>query len=216
MAIYGFFECTRSTCRLRFPLDTSSHQGLFCPLCGGVLRAIPASAEADSPSPAPAPPGRRIIGILDNIRSAFNVGGIFRTADGAGVEHLFLCGITPTPSQQPSLVKTALGAEKAVPWSTHPNALTVLEKMRDEGFGILALERTVGSVPIQEFSLGAMEDRPLGLIVGHERAGVDPGLLEYCDGLIALPMVGRKASLNAAVAFGVAAYWLAFIQAPGV
>jgi tRNA G18 (ribose-2'-O)-methylase SpoU len=157
-----------------------------------------------------------MIGILDNIRSAFNVGGIFRTADGAGVEHLFLCGITPTPSQQPSLAKTALGAEKTVSWSAHPNALTVVEKMRNEGFGLLALERTAGSVPIQDFSLRAMQGRPLGLIVGHERAGIDPGLLEYCDGLIALPMVGRKASLNAAVAFGVAAYWLAFTQTPGV
>ncbi len=163
-----------------------------------------------STGPDRAIPRRRIIGVLDNIRSAFNVGGIFRTADGIGVEHLYLCGITPTPEAHPAMAKTALGAEKAVPWSSHANALVVVENLLVQGITLLALERTPQSIPFQDFSLNMSEDRPIALILGHERAGVDPGLLALCDAVIALPMVGSKASLNVAVAFGTAAYWLAF------
>jgi 23S rRNA (guanosine2251-2'-O)-methyltransferase len=155
-------------------------------------------------------PGRRICTVLDNIRSSFNVGGIFRTADGVGIEHLYLCGITPTPLAHPDMVKTALGAEAAVPWSFHSNALLVAENLQEEGVILLALERTPQSIPIYDFSMKRFEDRPIALVIGHERAGVDPGLLAKCDAVIALPMVGVKASLNVAVAFGAAAYWLAY------
>ena len=148
--------------------------------------------------------------MLDNIRSAFNVGGIFRTADGVGVEHLYLCGITPVPGVHPALAKTALGAENTVPWSSHNNALSVAENLREQGVTLLAVERTPESIPIQDCSLSRFDDRKIALILGHERAGVDPGLLALTDAVIALPMVGGKASLNVAVAFGVAAYWLVY------
>lgn len=210
MPSFTIFECTSPSCRLRFPLDVSSHRGTFCPRCGGELRAIPKAGQDHAASCGHAAPRRRICGILDNLRSAFNVGGIFRTADGAGLDHLYLCGITPTPSAHPTMAKTALGAESTISWSVHHNSLSLAERLQAEGIFLLALECTAGAIPIQEFSLQSLKGRSVGLVVGHERAGVDPGLMACCDAVIALPMVGRKASLNAAVAFGVAAYWLAF------
>jgi 23S rRNA (guanosine2251-2'-O)-methyltransferase len=207
---YAFFECTTPSCRLRFPLDTQGHRGEFCPICGGHLTPVESEHNQISIGSDQAIPRRRIRVVLDNIRSSFNVGGIFRTADGVGIEHLYLCGITPTPLAHPDMVKTALGAEAAVPWSFHSNALLVAENLQEEGVILLALERTPQSIPIYDFSMKRFEDRPIALVIGHERAGVDPGLLAKCDAVIALPMVGGKASLNVAVAFGVAAYWLAY------
>lgn len=210
MAGFAFFECTHPTCRLRFPLDTQSHQGKYCPRCGGKLRQVSLDVGRAWSEPIQAVPTRQILGVLDNIRSAHNVGGIFRTADGAGAAHLYLCGITPTPAEHPELTKTALGAELAVPWSAHENALIAAKKLREEGAFLIAMERTAEAIPIHEFSLQRIADRSIGLIIGHERAGVDPGLLEICDAIVSLPMTGRKASLNVSVAFGAAIYWLAF------
>lgn len=210
MAAYAVFECTNLACQLRFPLDTKNHRGEFCPRCGGKLGQV-AGLQKRSPSePGQVIASRKIRGVLDNIRSLFNVGGIFRTADGVGVEHLYLCGVTPTPAAHPGMAKTALGAERVIPWSSHQNALALIKNLREEGFYLLALERAEGAVPLQDFSLRRLEARSIALIVGHERAGVDPGLLEVCDAIISLPMVGAKASLNVGVAFGVAAYWLAY------
>jgi 23S rRNA (guanosine2251-2'-O)-methyltransferase len=209
MAEYAFFECTHPSCRLRFPLDMQRHKGAFCPRCGGKLKMTHSDVDIPFTEPSHTNPARRFMGVLDNIRSAHNVGGIFRTADGAGVERLYLCGITPTPAGHPELAKTALGAENAVAWSAHENSLIVARALRAEGVFLLALERTAESTPIQEFSLERLEERPIALLIGHERAGVDPGLLEICDGIVDLPMAGSKASLNVTVAFGVAGYWLA-------
>ena len=100
MAFFAFFECTMPSCRLRFPLDKQQFKGKYCPSCGGKLLEVASELEM-TPAPARrAVPKWRIYGVLDNIRSAHNVGGIFRTADGAGVVHLYLCGITPTPGRR--------------------------------------------------------------------------------------------------------------------
>ena len=210
MAAYGFYECSSPSCRLRFPLDKGQYKGTFCLRCGGLLREIPSEVERKKVESCPVVAVRQILGILDNIRSAHNVGGIFRTADGVGVTHLYLCGITPTPEDHPEIAKTGLGAEQAVPWSAHPNALAEAERLKEEGVFLIGLERHPDATSIQTISMANLKGRPVGLIVGHERAGVDPGLLAMCDEVISLPMVGRKASLNVSVAFGVAAYWLAF------
>jgi tRNA G18 (ribose-2'-O)-methylase SpoU len=101
-----------------------------------------------------------------------------------------------------------LGAEKEVSWSAHPNAVTLATDLREKGCRLLALEGTSNAVPIDQFQRGASSERPVLLIVGNEQAGVDPGLLELCETVLALPMAGHKASLNVAVAFGIAAYWL--------
>lgn len=156
-------------------------------------------------------PGRQLSAILENIRSAYNVGAIFRTANGVGLQHLYLCGLTPTPKENPAIEKTALGAELLSPWSQHLNALTLARDLREEGHVLVGLECTSKATPIYRFRGEPSDDRPMVLIVGNERAGVDPGLLDLCDQVLALPMLGKKESLNVAVAFGVAAYWLTYI-----
>ncbi len=148
------------------------------------------------------------VALLENIRSIFNVGAIFRIADGAGMQHLYLTGITATP-EHPKVAKTALGAETAVPWSYYPNGLEAAQALRAQNFQLWALEG--GSRAVSLFSLRNEElTRPVALVAGNEVAGVDPGILELCERVVYIPMQGSKRSLNVAVAFGIAAYFLAF------
>ena len=144
-------------------------------------------------------------GLLDNIRSIHNVGSIFRSADGAGVAHLHLAGITATP-EHPRLAKAALGAHETVHWTYFPNALDAAHALRAQGYHLIALEPAADGPP-------SFTPRPadrLALVVGNERAGVDPGVLALCDAVLSLPMSGRKTSLNAAVAFGIGVYYLRY------
>ncbi len=146
--------------------------------------------------------------VLDNIRSTFNVGAMFRTADGAGLSHMHLCGITPLPDHT-GVSKTSLGAEHAVPWTYHSNGLEAVQAMKQAGMRILALEIGSDSVSLFETALDRPAD-PIALIIGNEVTGIDPGILEISDQLVWIPMLGFKRSLNAAIAFAVAAYTLRF------
>jgi tRNA G18 (ribose-2'-O)-methylase SpoU len=144
--------------------------------------------------------------LLDNIRSTYNVGAMFRTADGAGLRHLHLAGITPTPNH-PKIAKTALGAEAVVPWSAHPNGLEAALAMREAGYHVWALEGGPRAVSLFD-AARRMPDGPVLLVVGNEIAGVDPMLLDECEQVLSIPMQGEKQSLNVAIAFGIAAYVL--------
>lgn len=148
-----------------------------------------------------------LVGLLDNIRSIHNVGSMFRSADGAGASHLYLAGITATPDH-PKLAKAALGANEDVPWSYYPNGLDAVAALRAEDFQLWALENFDVSHSMPS-SLPQIPPK-LALIVGNERAGIDPAILRECDALLSLPMAGRKSSLNAAVAFGIALYWVRY------
>jgi tRNA G18 (ribose-2'-O)-methylase SpoU len=154
---------------------------------------------------------RPLLLILDNIRSAYNVGAIFRTADGIGVNKLYLCGITPTPKTTEAIGKTSLGAENTIPWEYHPNGVTISRVLKYQGYNLIVLERTAAAQLINDYHPDPSDQRITVLVIGNEKAGVDPGIIEVCDRVIALPMMGEKASLNVAVAFGAAAYWLSFI-----
>jgi|SRR3989344_5426657 len=157
--------------------------------------------------------------ILDNIRSRENVGSIFRTADGAGVTKIYLCGITPCPPH-PKIEKTSLGAETYVPWEYYKDTWRLLKKLKastrklserssrrmTEGLKLIALEQTKDSINIFEFK--SLDLKPLALIVGNEVKGISPKILEYCDKKISIPMYGKKESLNVSVAAGVALYAL--------
>jgi tRNA G18 (ribose-2'-O)-methylase SpoU len=149
-------------------------------------------------------------GLLDNLRSAYNVGSLFRTAEGAGLGQLHLAGITATPSNL-RVAKTALGAEKRVPWRYYRNALEAAEAVRARGVELWALE----GGPRAEWLFGTAppSDAPVCLVAGNELAGVDPALLERCQRVLSLPMAGDKQSLNVAVAFGIAVYWLRYGRA---
>ncbi len=144
---------------------------------------------------------KKIAVICDNIRSLYNVGSIFRTADALGVEKIWLAGITGTPEQK-GVQKVALGAEKSVSWEHVPQAWRVVEKLRKSGYKIVVLELTKGSVDVKMFK----PEFPLVLIVGNEINGVSPALLKRADAVIHIPMKGMKESMNVSVAFGIAAY----------
>lgn len=144
---------------------------------------------------------------LDNLRSAYNVGAIFRTADAVGIDHIYLYGITPTP-ENPKVAKTALSAEYAVPWSHHRNGPDHLATIHPH-FHLLGMEGGPGSCSIFEIP-PTQEKRPLLLIMGSEFAGIDPALLRLCEALLYIPMLGFKRSLNVASAFSIAAYCLRY------
>ncbi len=149
--------------------------------------------------------------ILYNIRSRENVGSIFRTADGAGVSKIFLCGITPTPPHE-KISKTALGAETYVPWEYCRETWRLIAKLKKEGINIVALEQTKESVNIFSAEGGSASGGkfkpkfPLALVLGNEVRGLSPQILKYCGKKISIPMYGKKESLNVSVAAGVAIY----------
>ena len=128
--------------------------------------------------------------ILNNIRSLHNVGSIFRTADAVGVEKIWLCGIT------------ALGAEDNVLWEYRKDVLSVIEELKNKKYQTVLLEQIEGSCPYNEF----IPKAPVCLILGNEISGVSSKVLDSCDKAIEIEMMGKKNSLNVAVAFGIAAY----------
>jgi 23S rRNA (guanosine2251-2'-O)-methyltransferase len=214
------WQCTRPPCRFRFPANLAQGPPKACPYCGGVTAAAGApfaghevKAEGVAAPPLPDSMSRAwqppvVEALLDNIRSIYNVGSLFRTADGAGFSHLHLCGITATPAQ-PKVAKTALGAERAVPWTFYPNGLDAAVRLKGAGMRLWALEGGPRAVSLLE-AAGELDGPPILLLVGNELAGVDPDLLALCDRVFYLPMLGVKGSLNVATAFGVAAYFLRF------
>lgn len=149
----------------------------------------------------------KFVVICDDLRSLYNVGSVFRTADAAGVDRLYLCGITGRPGRPKTdekFAKVALGAEKTVPWEYHRQSWRLADRLRREGFSIVALELTPGSVNYTKFR----PQFPLALIIGNEVLGVRKPLLSRADTRIEIPMRGQKESLNVAVAFGIAASWI--------
>ena len=217
MTQFQIRQCTNSTCRFRFPVTPQDRIGNDCPSCGSPVQlALEQTTAPASGASAPLVRARPLHVLLDNVRSTFNVGSIFRTADGAAVQQLYLCGITPTPSH-PKVGKTALGAEQVLAWSHHNNAVDLACSLQAKGATLWALEDNLRAESLFKPPLRAdnapgqpMVDAnaPLVLIVGNEITGVDPGLLALCTRILAIPMWGVKQSLNVATAFGIAIYEL--------
>lgn len=141
--------------------------------------------------------------ILDNIRSRFNVGSIFRTADALAVTRLYLCGITPMPTHQ-EIHKAALGAEETVAWEKSWELGVVFAELRARGVKIFAAEKADMSTDMREIQ---WPDR-VALVLGPEREGHSKRISELCDATVHIPMFGSKTSLNVAVAAGVLGYWV--------
>ncbi len=200
-----FFQCSNPDCSFRFPALPIMNR---CPRCGCSLVSIPEiSALADS-NPRDETKLRPLEALLDNIRSTYNVGAMFRTSDGAGVSHLYLTGTSPTPDNL-RVGKTALGAEFAVPWSWHANGLQAAQQIKSQGKRLWALEIGPGSSSIFQ-AAQQLPSEPLCLVVGNEVSGIDPGILALCDACVWIPMQGYKRSLNVAIAFGIAVYTLRY------
>jgi 23S rRNA (guanosine2251-2'-O)-methyltransferase len=208
---FQIFQCDSSSCSLRYPVIEG--QGLvdFCPRCGSRVHLVALRERKGDRVPHPTfPVGPPLEALLDNIRSAWNVGSIFRTANGLGIHRLHLCGITATP-QNPKVTKTALGAEKVVDWDYFPDGTAAAAALVQKGLRLWALEHTLHSLPLSA-AVAGLPGAPLVLIVGNETCGVDPGILQYCEQVVSIPMQGVKRSLNAAVAFGIAAHFLRYFQ----
>lgn len=206
---YQIRQCEQEECHFRFPVMEETNLGEKCPKCGGKTRLISVPYEAHEVEIGKiAAHGPEVEALLDNIRSVFNVGNMFRTADGAGLRHVHLCGITPTPDN-PKLAKTALGAESAVPWTQYRDGLSAAISMKKRGFRLWALEGGSRAESLFD-AVGDPYGPPILLVVGSEVSGVDPDILEHCERVLCLPMQGIKTTLNVAVAFGIAAYFLRF------
>jgi len=139
--------------------------------------------------------------LIDNVRSVWNVGSIFRTAEGFGVSKIHLCGIAPTP-ENTKLNKTALGSELLVPWQYYPNGVSACQELKSQGVYLLGLETAENAVLLE--IIKAPSFRRWVLIVGNENCGIDPDILLLCDQLIQISKHGRKRLLNVAIAAGVA------------
>lgn len=144
-----------------------------------------------------------VVALLDNIRSLYNVGAFFRTADAAGLRKLYLCGITGRPPQT-GIRKTALGAEATVAWEHTTDPVAVAARFRAEGFEVAAIETSVRSVDLFDW----MPAFPVCLVFGNEIEGISPELSALADTHVRVPMLGAKHSLNVATAGGVVIYEL--------
>lgn len=206
---FVYFQCKNSLCNLRFPAQAGSLPKERCPKCGTQLKKVESiDIHQEDQIRAVSDYGLYIDAILDNIRSTWNVGSMFRTADGFGLQYLYLCGITPTPSH-PRVARTALGAEKTIAWQYHPNALNIAESLKSSGRSIWVLENNPEAINI--FDLVFQEiPQSITLVLGNEICGVDPAILKMADRMISIPMVGLKRSYNVAVAFGIAISYLRY------
>jgi 23S rRNA (guanosine2251-2'-O)-methyltransferase len=210
------YQCLRPDCRFRFPVAGDvSPLPMDCPKCGSPTRSHPspnidlavARGQKDDRSNV-------IEVLLDNIRSSLNVGSIIRTSDGAGVSHIYVCGITPTPDH-PKTVKSALGAQFSVPWSQHWDALEVCENAKSMGKEVWVLEGGKNAISIYA-TVTDLPSCPILLVVGSEVTGVDSGIIAISDRVIHIPMYGSKGSLNVSVAYGIAVYTIIHSTAHGI
>jgi 23S rRNA (guanosine2251-2'-O)-methyltransferase len=154
---------------------------------------------------------KKLVIIAHNIRSAYNVGAIFRTMEGLGASKIYLDGYSPAPfgkndrypnRGQKALAKTALGAEKNISWEKTESILKLVEKLRNDEYQIIGLEINPKSVAIKKFK----PRFPCALILGNEADGIEKNVLGKCDKIIQIPMKGKKESLNVSVAAGIAVY----------
>ncbi|MFT5194310.1 MAG: 23S rRNA (guanosine2251-2'-O)-methyltransferase [Cellvibrionaceae bacterium] len=208
--MYAIFECISQPCRFRFPgsLKEQPVSGYACPKCGEPTNEVarPNISDftklKDSVALAELP---HLELFLDNTRSIYNVGSIFRTADGVGVRKLHLSGITATPDHR-KFEKTALGTD--LPWEYHINGVDAIKRLKGEGYQIWALEEAADSVDLFADKPQLSTTQPTVLVLGNEVLGVDPGILEMCDRTLMIPMRGEKKSLNVTIACGIAVYQL--------
>ncbi|MBN1396837.1 MAG: RNA methyltransferase [Bacteroidetes bacterium] len=148
-----------------------------------------------------------VVVIVDNVRSLYNVGSIFRTSDGVMIEKLILTGFTPHPPRK-EIEKTALGSTKSVPWEHIKHPAETIKTLKEQNYKICCLELTDKSIPYYEIK---KNDFPLCLVIGNEITGVTKEIMALCDIGIEIPMFGTKQSLNVAVAYGIAVFELAKI-----
>jgi 23S rRNA (guanosine2251-2'-O)-methyltransferase len=140
----------------------------------------------------------QVVVVLDNIRSMHNVGSVFRTGDAFLIQGIYLCGYTPLPPHR-DIHKTALGATETVAWRHFPTTEDAVRSLKEDGYMVLAVEQTEGSIRLTELTMTG----PVAVVFGNEVSGVDPAVLELCDGGVEIPQFGMKHSLNVSIAAGI-------------
>ena len=150
-------------------------------------------------------PERGVSVVLDNIRSAHNVGSAFRTGDAFGVDRIYLGGICPVPPS-PELRKVALGAEEVVPFQHVPDVVALVEQLKEQGYTVVAVEQTVHSVKLDQFR--PEPGRRYALVFGNEVSGVQQEVVDAADFALEIPQQGTKHSLNVSVSVGVVLWGL--------
>ncbi|RLE36101.1 MAG: hypothetical protein DRJ61_01625 [Acidobacteria bacterium] len=197
--------CPDPVCGLEFEVAHGlAWRRVSCPACGAEGAAILAEVRrklgAENPGSAlPKIRENSTVVVIEDLRSVHNVGSILRTCDAFGVDLVVMTGITATP-EHPKIARTALGAELEVPWVWRGDGPSAVDELKKLGIEIVALERTNEAVPIDKVHV----DRPFALVVGNEVAGVSGPVLAKAARHAAIPMLGSKSSLNAAVACAVA------------
>jgi len=208
--IHQIRKCLKPSCGFRFPNYLISEQYEFCPKCGAPTDVVEIPYSGMVGDNGTAASSFQFEVLLDNIRSAHNVGSILRTSDGVGISHIHFCGITPTPDNQ-KVIKTALSAEQHIPWTQYWDALEAGNKLIESGHILVALEGGSESISIFDF-IAIPPQQPVVLVIGNEVSGVDPGLLAICQKRVWLPMLGIKQSFNVSVAFGIASFLIRFSE----
>jgi tRNA G18 (ribose-2'-O)-methylase SpoU len=141
-----------------------------------------------------------VIAVLENIRSAYNVGSVFRTADAFLLEGIYITGYTAKPPHK-EIAKTALGAQDSVDWTYFENTAIAIEKLKQNDFKIFAVEQVADSISLESFS--ELNIRKMAVVFGNEVSGVEQDTISLCHGCIEIPQFGMKHSLNISVAAGV-------------
>lgn len=145
--------------------------------------------------------------VLDNIRSCNNIGSVFRTSDALLIEKVILCGITATPPNK-DIHKTALDAEKSVPWEYYDETEAAVTKLKEDGYKVFAVEQVVNSIMLPDFT--PEKDQKLALVFGNEVKGVQQSVVDLCDGAIEIPQYGTKHSFNISVSAGIVLWDLVY------
>lgn len=137
--------------------------------------------------------------ILDNIRSLNNIGSVFRTADAFAINKIYLCGYTAQPPHR-EIQKTALGATDSVTWEHKEHAVDLVNELKANGTAVYAIEQTENSIMLNQFETPT---KPIAIVMGNEVQGVQQEVIDACDGVIEIPQVGTKHSLNISVSCGI-------------
>ena len=140
-----------------------------------------------------------VIVVLENIRSAYNIGSVFRTADAFLIEAVYICGYSAQPPHK-EIKKTALGAEDTVSWKHFANAAEAIAQLKNEQYKVYAVEQVENSISLEKLKPG---NQKIAFVFGNEKAGVEQSTIQLCDGTVEIPQLGMKHSLNIATAAGV-------------
>ncbi|MDQ5912273.1 MAG: hypothetical protein QG568_488 [Patescibacteria group bacterium] len=152
-----------------------------------------------------------VVVVLPDIRSSYNIGSIFRTSDATGVSKIYICGYSPCPTDnfnrpQKEIAKTALGAEKRIPWEYKMDVQRVIKNLKEEGFLVVAVEQDERSITYKKFF--KKRGNKIAIVFGNEVEGLSKKIIALCDAVVDIPMLGEKESLNVSVSAGIILYEL--------